>query len=234
MERSHDMVVWDTDQKADPLAGEVLGKYALSAGSLIPISFRNKFHGFLLVGYARVQAEHAREDTEVLRIFQKQIGIALENDALIRRNKELAVRDETTGVYNDRYIHERLNEEIRRAIVYQRPCGYIQFSVDYYDDYVQKNSLVAGQEALKKIARIVLSVNGVKTCHKIRTRGREDDIHVDLHVQVKADMHVDRAHEISYQIEKAIKEGLSGVTDVVVHIEKKLPIVAGCMGEYTE
>jgi cation diffusion facilitator family transporter len=73
----------------------------------------------------------------------------------------------------------------------------------------------------KKIARIVLSVNGVKACHKIRTRGREDDIYVDLHVQVKGDMHVDRAHEISYQIENAIKGGVSGVTDVVVHIEPK-------------
>ncbi len=73
----------------------------------------------------------------------------------------------------------------------------------------------------KKIARIVLSLNGVKACHKIRTRGREDDIYVDLHVQVKADMHVDRAHEISYQIENAIKNGVRGVTDVVVHIEPK-------------
>lgn len=73
----------------------------------------------------------------------------------------------------------------------------------------------------KKIAQIVFSVKGVKTCHKIRTRGREDDIYVDLHVQVNPDMHVDRAHEISYQIENAIKNGIRGVTDVVVHVEPK-------------
>jgi cation diffusion facilitator family transporter len=73
----------------------------------------------------------------------------------------------------------------------------------------------------KKIENIVLSVKGVRTCHKIRTRGREDDIHVDLHVQVDADMHVDRAHKISYEIEGAIKEAIPGVTDVVVHIEPK-------------
>jgi len=73
----------------------------------------------------------------------------------------------------------------------------------------------------KKIADVVLSVKGVRTCHKIRTRGREDDIHVDLHVQVHPDMHVGRAHEISYKIENAIKENIQGVTDVVVHIEPK-------------
>jgi len=45
--------------------------------------------------------------------------------------------------------------------------------------------------------------------------------HVVLHVQVNPEMHVDRAHDISYRIEEAIKSGISGVTDVVVHIEPK-------------
>jgi cation diffusion facilitator family transporter len=73
----------------------------------------------------------------------------------------------------------------------------------------------------KNISRIVLSVKGVRTCHKIRTRGMEDDIHVDLHVQVDPGMHIDKAHQISYQIEGAIKSGIQGVTDVVVHMEPK-------------
>lgn len=72
-----------------------------------------------------------------------------------------------------------------------------------------------------RIADVVMAVKGVRACHKIRTRGREDDIHVDLHVQVNPDMHVDRAHDISFRIEGAIKSCISGVTDVVVHIEPK-------------
>ncbi|MCK9603031.1 MAG: cation diffusion facilitator family transporter [Candidatus Omnitrophica bacterium] len=71
----------------------------------------------------------------------------------------------------------------------------------------------------KKIADIVLGIKGVKTCHKIRSRGRPDDIYVDLHVQVNPDMHVDNAHKISDAIEEAIKNGIPEVTDVVVHIE---------------
>ena len=73
----------------------------------------------------------------------------------------------------------------------------------------------------KKIECIVLSVKGVKACHKIRTRGREDDIYVDLHVQVNPEMHVNRAHQICYTIENAIKSGIPGVADVVVHVEPK-------------
>ena len=73
----------------------------------------------------------------------------------------------------------------------------------------------------KKIADIVMSVKGVKACHKIRTRGRVDDTHIDLHVQVNPHMHVDEAHKISYNIEEALKKGIPGVTDVVVHIEPR-------------
>jgi len=74
---------------------------------------------------------------------------------------------------------------------------------------------------LKKITDIVLSVEGVKTCHKIRSRGRPDDVHIDLHVLVNPSMHVDNAHRISYLIEDKIKKTLPEVTDVVVHIEPK-------------
>ncbi|MFA5310758.1 MAG: cation diffusion facilitator family transporter [Candidatus Omnitrophota bacterium] len=74
---------------------------------------------------------------------------------------------------------------------------------------------------LKQIVDIVLSVGGVKACHKIRTRGRPDDIYIDLHVQVDSNMHIDSAHKISYAIEDAIKKSLPQVVDIVVHMEPK-------------
>ncbi len=71
----------------------------------------------------------------------------------------------------------------------------------------------------EEIERSVLSIKGVKACHKIRSRGRPDDIHIDLHVLVDPEMHIHRAHHLSYAIENKIKKNFRGVTDVVVHIE---------------
>jgi len=88
---------------------------------------------------------------------------------------------------------------------------------------VQQSSRVLCDTAViidvKRIVDIVLSIEGVKTCHKIRTRGRPDDIYIDLHVQVNPGMHIDKAHKISYMIEETIKKNIPGVTDVVVHME---------------
>ncbi|MCM8757834.1 MAG: cation diffusion facilitator family transporter [Candidatus Omnitrophica bacterium] len=71
----------------------------------------------------------------------------------------------------------------------------------------------------KEIEELVKSIDKVIDCHKIRTRGRKDDIHIDLHVLVRADMHMEEAHQISYKIEEEIKKFFPQVSDIVVHME---------------
>lgn len=70
-----------------------------------------------------------------------------------------------------------------------------------------------------QIEEVVKGIDEVIECHKIRTRGRADDIHMDLHVVVKPDMRMDKAHQISYEIEDRIKKVFPQVTDIVVHME---------------
>lgn len=73
----------------------------------------------------------------------------------------------------------------------------------------------------QKISAVVLGIKGVQACHKIRTRGRPDDIQLDLHVQVNPEMHINKAHELSYIIEETIKREIPQISDVVVHMEPK-------------
>ncbi len=95
--------------------------------------------------------------------------------------------------------------------------GYAAFTI------VKQSSDVLCDTAVflddQKVRDIVLKTKGVLTCHKIRSRGRIDDIYIDLHVQVNPTMHMDDAHQISCNIEKAIKSAIPGITDVVVHME---------------
>lgn len=86
----------------------------------------------------------------------------------------------------------------------------------------QESGILCDAKAItnvERIEKIVLDVKGVKSCHKIRSRGRPDDIHLDLHVQLAPNMHLDRAHEISCQIENAIKKEMPDIADVLVHLE---------------
>lgn len=71
----------------------------------------------------------------------------------------------------------------------------------------------------QEIEKVALTVSGVRRCHRIRTRGRADDIHIDLHILVHDQMPLVVAHALSSQIELTMKKHFPGVTDVVVHIE---------------
>jgi len=69
------------------------------------------------------------------------------------------------------------------------------------------------------ICPVVNSIEGVLECHRVRTRGVVDDIHIDLHIKVSPDMHTDKAHAIAHAVEERLKENFTGVSDVIVHIE---------------
>ena len=73
------------------------------------------------------------------------------------------------------------------------------------------------------ITKIVVSIPGIQGCHKIRTRGRKDDIYIDLHMLVADKMPVEKAHELASQVETTLKKEIHGVSDIVVHIEPVTP-----------
>lgn len=71
----------------------------------------------------------------------------------------------------------------------------------------------------EEIKRVVISIDGAKDCHGIRTRGNEDFINIDLHLLVDAEATTYEAHDVAHSVEKAIKKSFPSVVDVVIHIE---------------
>lgn len=71
----------------------------------------------------------------------------------------------------------------------------------------------------KEVERVVMALEGVRKCHNIRTRGRQDDIYIDLHVLLDDKTPLIKAHDMSSKIERLIKKSFQGVTDVIVHME---------------
>ncbi|MBI3610298.1 MAG: cation transporter [Nitrospirae bacterium] len=69
------------------------------------------------------------------------------------------------------------------------------------------------------VREIVMQIPGVKSCHSIRTRGLENHVFVDCHIQVQSDMTAERAHTLVHEIEDLIKKEMSEVVDVVIHVE---------------
>lgn len=118
----------------------------------MPIYLRGRVAGVLGIANNRDNFLYSKDDIELLNIFSKQIAIAIENDILSHRVEKLEIKDILTGLYNQNFIAARLQEEINRAIVYQRPCAFIIFDIDNFKNYNEKFGLINAEVALKKIA----------------------------------------------------------------------------------
>lgn len=62
----------------------------------------------------------------------KEQELSLENRHLIQRLKELSLKDSQTGLYNYRYLIERLASEFKRAKRYILPLAVIMLDIDYF------------------------------------------------------------------------------------------------------
>lgn len=57
------------------------------------------------------------------------------------------------------------------------------------------------------------------SCHAIRGRIVGEKIYVDMHVTVKGDLPVKKAHDISLELESRLKAEIPGMEEVIIHIE---------------
>jgi cation diffusion facilitator family transporter len=72
---------------------------------------------------------------------------------------------------------------------------------------------------IESIRKIVNSIDNVKDCHKIRTRGPDSSIYVDLHIVLESCITLDEAHDIAHIVEDKLKTSITGIKDVTVHVD---------------
>jgi cation diffusion facilitator family transporter len=71
----------------------------------------------------------------------------------------------------------------------------------------------------EEVALVATALPGVIDCHKVRSRGSGSHIHVDLHIHVAPEMTVQAAHDLTHEVEMAIRTRFPGVADVIIHTE---------------
>ena len=74
---------------------------------------------------------------------------------LLDQVEKLSLKDKLTGLYKAAYIQERLDEEIRRSVHYQRPCSFVYFHIQSLDEVASKNGAEASENILKAIAHVL-------------------------------------------------------------------------------
>ena len=94
----------------------------------------------------RRPAGPAGAESEALRGDGRQTFAAILQSAAVRlgRAEIDAITDALTGLYNHRYLHERLSEELHRAREIGRPLTVLFCDLDHFKDYNDANGHSAG------------------------------------------------------------------------------------------
>ncbi|WP_341877748.1 cation diffusion facilitator family transporter [Defluviitalea saccharophila] len=70
-----------------------------------------------------------------------------------------------------------------------------------------------------EVKDIVLSFDEVKDVHEIRSRGREDDMYIDLHICIDPNTSFLKSHELTDAIEKKLKHKINENMEVIIRTE---------------
>jgi diguanylate cyclase (GGDEF)-like protein len=154
--KSHTPLILD---ESNPVASDIrinfYEEFKLKNTLALPIYSRGELLGILGIGNTREKFSYEKDSLEFIDIFAKQIAIAIQNDTLVHRIEKLEIKDVLTGLYNESYIRGRLQEEIKRAVLYRRPCSFVLLNVDNFREYRQAFGELMAEATLKNIASLI-------------------------------------------------------------------------------
>ncbi|MDO8558371.1 MAG: cation diffusion facilitator family transporter [bacterium] len=70
------------------------------------------------------------------------------------------------------------------------------------------------------VIKVVFCVPGVEFCHAVRSRGPEEGFFLELHIGVRKDLTVEKAHDdICHRVKRALHDAFPGLRSANIHIE---------------
>ncbi len=90
-----------------------------------------------------------------------------------------------------------------------------------YDIFKETNSILTDKavEGVERIEEVTRSFEEVLEVHKIRSRGTQNSMYVDMHIKVVPSMSVEDGHKLMHNIDKKIKAEINPNSQTIVHIE---------------
>ena len=140
----------NNDRTVDFLKGVLKTQNIFAA----PLELRDDIIGFLAGGNNQDGFNFSHEDMDLINIFSKNIILLWEHKKLSHAVEGLEIYDSLTGLYNKKYLQERLEEEIKRAAIYQRPCGLLLVEITNLDKVKTALGAIETEKILKQAAKI--------------------------------------------------------------------------------
>jgi len=124
----------------------------------IPLKLKDKIIGVLNLSDKESLGVFTEEDMRILTSFANLASLMIERTLVMEESsmfEQLSLTDPLTGLYNRRFLKNRLDEELNRSVRQGLNLSIIFIDLDYFKIYNDICGHLAGDEALKKTAGII-------------------------------------------------------------------------------
>ena len=122
---------------------------------LCPIKSKGSLIGILALSKKQSGGSYSADDIDLIVTLSGEAGVVMENAQLYAHAKERAHTDELTGLFNHRYFHERLDEEISRCSRFGDIFSLLFLDMDLFKAYNDIYGHLAGDDMLKQIGQYI-------------------------------------------------------------------------------
>lgn len=143
------------DALADPRFADVLSEMrelGVRGTVVVPLIAGGRVIGTLSVNSSGEPRHFTADDVAVLETVANQLALGVRNARLYGRAKDRANEDSLTGLYNHRYLHERLEYELLRAKRSKQPLAIALFDLNNFKMFNDTFGHQAGDEVLRVVA----------------------------------------------------------------------------------
>jgi diguanylate cyclase (GGDEF)-like protein len=142
------------DPDADPAEVALLVAEDMRGLVMLPLVAKGEAIGLVeLVSKDRPTADPGR--ITLARTMAHEAAMALENARMYETARNLADRDPLTGFFNHRYLHERLSEEVVRAVRTRRPLSVVMIDLDDFKLVNDTFGHIYGDRVLAYVAETI-------------------------------------------------------------------------------
>ena len=142
-------------EQDDPLLGLAPDTGPVRSMVGVPIVVGASICGVLQLANRRSGGSYTPRDKELLRIFAAYMSSSIQNALDAIRARAQARIDDLTGLFNSRYFHTRLDDEIARADRDGTDLSVMFIDLDHFKEVNDRFGHLAGSWTLQKVAQLL-------------------------------------------------------------------------------
>ncbi len=119
------------------------------------IASEGQILGTLIVGQTSEPRTFSQEQLGVVETVATQLALGVRNARLYGRARERANEDSLTGLFNHRYLHGRLEQELLRSERTAQPLAVVLFDLDNFKAFNDNYGHQSGDEVLRFMATVL-------------------------------------------------------------------------------